>query len=478
MDLLYNEVIDFLDDTTWLPNTFKLASYISLMSFISRRAFHISYSLADYYPNTFVLLIGESGTGKGIALERFLKRIIYAIDNEVILPEFTTPEKLLHLLSNNSIRHWINDEISSLITQKKYMSDIVDILNYVYNSDREQIQISRMNKKSSFTIHNPTLSIAFGTQPNTLNKIMKYSNITSGFIPRFLVFYGKKQDIKDVKREGLRDIVMRVGKMYELSSAIIHPIMVTHNKEFSTWLHNLINKIKKNMDEDTMLYYARINDHIYKIALLFTVDAVLSNIENCHIDNVNIEYNKDIHVPTVYTVSTVTTVTLHEYINIGWNCHMDEFQRDMLGQCDSSQFSQSTIDKIDVTVEDENHQTVSLNIHTALVRSLTEYVLQDYIASIDELLENQPTYDQTILNRHVRAIKRVIEKMNIKENEDGELIVNRREVVRYLHTTVIKLRPYERTLKELGVIKEIRYEGKKWIWIIDKEELERYGGMI
>jgi len=272
-----DDYLTYLDLATWLPEEFKIASGLMALSAITGRKIGVAYSTQIYYPNMYYMLVGPSNSGKGVAIEHTCQRIISYIAPEYILPERFTPEGLLkELSSRNEARGVIlNDEMSDMLPAKKYMEGIADILTSLYNTTLDTKRMRYSEK--TYTLHYPYFSLFTGIQPENVTEFISTRNITSGFIPRFLIFYsqGKKRERINT-RKALPYWNSAVNKLETLHQVLVKikgpcliPIEDLVVDVIFEYTGQLVSKI---YNEEDKICFRRLTDHLFKLSLLFYIN--------------------------------------------------------------------------------------------------------------------------------------------------------------------------------------------------------------
>jgi hypothetical protein len=274
----------YLDDATWLPYGFKIASAMMALCTIIDRKVYVHYSTTDYYTNHYCLLVGESNSGKGVAIKA-AKRMVRMIAPELVFQNRFTPEGLLHGMSDMDPAHTsvFNDEMETIISGKQYMGGLTSSLLDLYDS-QEECHVRYAQKE--FDIREPYLNLFLGIQPDILGRVLTNAEVSSGFLPRFAVFSCEALPRRKAMN-GIPAHDMSVGIMRLLRQAfnrVESPIKVGISEEAVDQIFDYTDAVKKTYADNKC--FARFSDLLFKTSLVYYIDDVLStclsvNVSSC-----------------------------------------------------------------------------------------------------------------------------------------------------------------------------------------------------
>jgi len=267
-----------LDMETWLPPLYKEFSWICMLATSLNRGVYLKYSKRKIYPNVFIMLIGGSGTGKGVVIDDTIKEMLEQIDVQLILPDYSTPEALLKVLSNNGKGIIAVDEASTLLSTREYMKDMSDYLTYLYNAHKEIIQISRAKNNKTYTISQPYLNIIMGVQPKLIKKIVNEYDIASGFLQRFFIVYSEAEKEKEVVNddESWKMAYKILKRIYEYFSNLAEPFQMMLSTSGLEEIRNYIDRVEREYDDEI---FSRWRDLLLKLCIIMQVDKYSEKIE-------------------------------------------------------------------------------------------------------------------------------------------------------------------------------------------------------
>ena len=166
------------------------------------------------------------------------------------------------------------EEFSRLITDKKYMSDMVDVLTDLYNSDKP-FSKRLASWECALEINELYFGLFVGTQPDRLMHMFKTIDITGGYIPRVATYGWKSKPferrvedplekarvIATLKRLDTNLAGLKGAKEVEITDGAIQMIFTA------------VDSLRKSIvDERTRSCYARAYDSLFKMALLYWVN--------------------------------------------------------------------------------------------------------------------------------------------------------------------------------------------------------------
>lgn len=270
----------YLAEATWLSPEFRLATgLISLATIVDRRIY-VRHSVWKYHPNLYVLLVGDSNSGKSTAINNMTANIVGTVREDLLLtPDFTAEGLLTELSSLDLPRGLVcQEELASIISKKEYMSGIGDVLVKLSNPETKEAGKRLASKK--YTVSQPYLNVMIGVQPANISTVFHRDDITSGFVPRLLTMYPKSVEMdlnKDYEDNdsGLQPAIKELKAIDKAlgERKVIRRIPITKSAS------NLIMQFSKEFKTAEALQapsasicFNRVGELIFKLALLYYVD--------------------------------------------------------------------------------------------------------------------------------------------------------------------------------------------------------------
>lgn len=271
--------------TSWL--------FWSLMCCISAVAAN-SYTLRTlkgnllYYPNLYVILMGESGLGKGYPVN-LAKRLVTAADNtrviagrssiQAIIKELaTTRSQQGKAIITDSRGFIVNGELSTAIIQDP---DSLTILTDLYDRNYNPQWTNLLKGDGAEKLKEPYITCLFGSSPAHFYDSIPQPNIEGGYIGRNLVIYEERRskdvDLLDSEEESVDEDRF---SNYIVPKYVPHLQMIAKNKariipsEGSRALFNSWRKEWRNTQaayNDRTGFVNRVPDHVLKVAMCLSL---------------------------------------------------------------------------------------------------------------------------------------------------------------------------------------------------------------
>jgi len=188
------------------PQSWQWWSYLCCISAAAGNNYYLTSLKGDlvYKPNIYVLLLGESGLGKGFPINRAYM-LSHKADNtrvikgrssiQAIVTELsqtkTVPGKPLITDSRGFI---INGELSTAIIADP---DALTLLTDLYDGHYNPEWSNRLKTSGTEKLTNPYITCLFGSSPAHFYDSVPQANIEGGYIGRNLIIYEEKRS-KDV----------------------------------------------------------------------------------------------------------------------------------------------------------------------------------------------------------------------------------------------------------------------------------------
>lgn len=157
-----------------------------------------------YYPNLYVILMGESGLGKGFPVN-LAKRLVLAADNTRVIAGRSSIQAIIKELATtksapgkpiitDSRGYIVNGELSTAIIQDP---DSLTILTDLYDRNYNNQWTNLLKGDGAEKLKDPYITCLFGSSPAHFYDSIPQPNIEGGYIGRNLVIYEERRS-KDV----------------------------------------------------------------------------------------------------------------------------------------------------------------------------------------------------------------------------------------------------------------------------------------
>jgi hypothetical protein len=237
-----------------------------------------------YYPNLYIILMGESGLGKGYPVnlakrllqEANITRVIAGRSSiQAIIKEGATTrsEKGKPIITDSRMAV-VNGELSTAIIQDPdSLTILTDLFDRNYNSSWTNMLKGDGHEK----LKEPYITCLFGSSPAHFYDSIPQPNIEGGYIGRNLIIYEEKRsrdiDLLDSEEESIDEDRFT---NYIIPKFVPHLINIAANKvrlipsESARGLFNSWRKEWRNMQtqyNDKTGFINRIPDHVLKVAM-------------------------------------------------------------------------------------------------------------------------------------------------------------------------------------------------------------------
>jgi uncharacterized protein DUF3987 len=247
-----------------------------------------------YYPNIYVMLLGESGLGKGFPVN-LAKRLVQQADTtrviagrssiQAIVKELATTKSIAGKPVITDSRGFIvNGELSTaIISDPDSLTILTDLYDRNYNPQWDNMLKGDGKEK----LKEPYITCLFGSSPAHFYDKIPQANIEGGYIGRNLVIYEEKRsrdlDLLDNEEESIDDDRFT---NYITPKYVPHLIKIaTGNKRmfpderarglFNSWRREW--RGNQAIYNDRTGFVNRVPDHVLKVAMLLC----LSRYDNC-----------------------------------------------------------------------------------------------------------------------------------------------------------------------------------------------------
>ena len=263
--------------------------YWSLMCCISAVAAN-AYTLRTlkgnllYYPNLYVILMGESGLGKGFPVN-LAKRLVIAADNTRVIAGRSSIQAIIKELATtksvagkpviiDSRGFIVNGELSTAIIQDP---DSLTILTDLYDRNYNPAWTNMLKGDGHEKLKEPYITCLFGSSPAHFYDSIPQPNIEGGYIGRNLVIYEERRskdvDLLDSEEESIDEDRFT---NYIVPKYVPHLVKIAANKAriipsedarhvFNTWRKEW--RANQHQYNDKTGFVNRVPDHVLKVAM-------------------------------------------------------------------------------------------------------------------------------------------------------------------------------------------------------------------
>lgn len=264
------------------PKSWLWWSFLSCISAAAGNNYYLTTLKGDliYRPNLYIMLLGDSGLGKGFPINRAkllvtkanVTRVIAGRSSiqAIVLELATTRSKDGQPLITDSRGYIVNGELSTAIIQDP---DSLTILTDLYDGHYNPEWTNLLKGAGAEKLKNPYITALFGSSPAHFYDSIPQANIEGGYIGRNLIIYEEKRS-KDV------DLLDDDRKDDNKFDEVIVPKYVPHLENiqkkkgqiiptdkarmlFNTWRKEW--RIKQVYDKTGFLN--RVPDHTLKVAM-------------------------------------------------------------------------------------------------------------------------------------------------------------------------------------------------------------------
>jgi hypothetical protein len=184
------------------PKSWLYWSFLSCISAAAGNNYHLRTLKGDlnYKPNLYIILLGESGLGKGFGINRAknlvnkasVTRVIAGRSSiQAVVKELSTAKKLENqAIIEDSRGYIVNGELSTAIIADP---DALTILTDLYDGHYNPEWTNLLKGDGAEKLKNPYITALFGSSPSHFYDSVPQVNIEGGYIGRNLIIYEEKR---------------------------------------------------------------------------------------------------------------------------------------------------------------------------------------------------------------------------------------------------------------------------------------------
>jgi len=289
---------DMVAPTTEAADAFHYAAFLQVFGCTIGRRLHV-YHAGRQFPNFYACLVGRSGlTRKDTTWSRAegVLNDLHVYSEDDPSPPFKAVrgvrsfEGLLdELAGERKVRLIMLGELLSLFAKasQQSLSNIIPGLTEFY--DMKDVINPPVHQKEVKPAREPFLSIIAGTTQDWLRKALTERDIYGGFANRWLYFYGLPKEPMPNPPKMAQDkrnkLVQELNQVRDWTDSVPNGEIAISN-EASKLFENYYREFYRRCDQPGLIptLIVRIQDFVWKIALLYAADTMSEAISGDHLE--------------------------------------------------------------------------------------------------------------------------------------------------------------------------------------------------
>lgn len=285
------------------PQSWLWFSFLSCISAAAGNNYNLVTLKGDliYKPNLYIMLLGESGLGKGFPVNRAALLVQKANVTRVIKGRSSIQAIVTDLSQTKSVEgkpliqdsraFIVNGELSTaIIADPDSLTILTDLFDGHYNPEWTNL----LKGSGAEKLKNPYITALFGSSPAHFYDSIPQANIDGGYIGRNLIVFEERRskdvDLLDIDNSSDSDTKFDdyiVPKYVPHLEAIAKKSgRLTHSPEAKTRYNNWRREWRSKQPVDKTGFLNRVPDHVMKVSMCLTLadSDFTSTIEIWHVD--------------------------------------------------------------------------------------------------------------------------------------------------------------------------------------------------
>ncbi|MFC2033709.1 hypothetical protein ACFLUB_04265 [Chloroflexota bacterium] len=295
---LFRDYQDMVAPTTEAADAFHYAAFLQVFGCTIGRRLHV-YHAGRQFPNFYTCMVGRSGlTRKDTTWSRgeAVLNDLHVYSEDDPSPPFKavrglrSAEGLLdELAGDRKVRLIMLGEILSLFAKasQQSLSNIIPALTEFY--DMKDVINPPVHQKDVKPAREPFLSIMAGTTQDWLQKALTERDIYGGFANRWCFFYGVPKDPMPnppkVDTDNRNKLVQDLNQIRDWTDSVPNG-EITISDEANTLFKDYYMEYYHHCQQTGLIptLIVRIQDFVWKIALLYAADTMSGTISRDHLE--------------------------------------------------------------------------------------------------------------------------------------------------------------------------------------------------
>lgn len=243
------------------------------------------HTSAPLFPNLYIILVGNAGTGKSrsiSAVTKFVKELTdfhwgpTSMTKASMVDVMMVSKRVIIQLPEPPIEYntmyFVSDELSA--SMAKYDSELVGVMTKFY--DNEEYSEARRTNDLRVRIKEPQLSLLVGSTPAFLIKTLPETAWEQGFTSRCVMIYSSKSNAEAI------DVFDEANVTKKMPEDMIHDLKLINNmvgqfgwtKDYSSAMHNWKSLGYPPVPKHPKLehYNSRRFSHLIKLSMVASID--------------------------------------------------------------------------------------------------------------------------------------------------------------------------------------------------------------
>lgn len=267
---------DYAKILTDAPKEFHYFVALGILSAVVGSKVFLPFGAQNIYPNLWIVLLAPSSYYRKSTCLALGSRIIRGLNEELILPDEFSRERLVENLSLNPQGLFVWSEFASVMSNVKrdYMSGTIEMLTNLYDCPPVY---KKVLKNEVHEINQPCLAIMAGSTIEWFVSCFKEGEIRGGFLPRFLYVAPSNKNgfmpippSYDVSREhflrGILEEIVSIKGMAKIGKEA--------QTKYTDWIRKHEAEITMTEDENLLSgFWTRLETYVLKMAILYSLSA-------------------------------------------------------------------------------------------------------------------------------------------------------------------------------------------------------------
>ena len=269
------------------PESWLWWSLLSCISAASGNNYYLTTLKGDliYRPNLYIMLLGDSGLGKGYPVN-LAKRLVQKADVTRVIAGRSSIQAIVQELSRtktaenkapitDSRGFIVNGELSTAIIQDP---DSLTILTDLYDGHYNIEWVNLLKGDGAEKLKNPYITALFGSSPAHFYDSIPQANIEGGYIGRNLIVYEEKRsqdidllDISEIKDGDKFDDYITPKFVPHLNKIQSKKGQLKPSDEARSLFNSWRKKWRTNQTYDKTGFLNRVPDHVLKVSMCLSL---------------------------------------------------------------------------------------------------------------------------------------------------------------------------------------------------------------
>jgi hypothetical protein len=266
------DYLKYAEPLTDAPKLFHFVCSLLILSTVLNKKVFLPYGDQVLYPNIYAVILAPSSLFRKSTSINIARRLLEDVQEDLILPNDVTYEKMVANLSKQSVGLICWNEIGGAleVMSKDYNIGLKALITELFDYTRIW---KRELQSKIYIIESPCLSILGASTVEWFMDKIKEKDVRGGFLPRFIIIPAVKKEktlaLPGKRDEALRQSLIETLKQKNQKSGEMY-LEKAEKEMYEDWYRKHEKELEESDKKEILSgFYSRLAIYVLKLAMIF-----------------------------------------------------------------------------------------------------------------------------------------------------------------------------------------------------------------